>query len=151
MIGKIVAKLRFSRTLKLLAPLPQEQQLLQQIALQLKKPDWLKREVAIYVPTTVDVDVPADNSLYAKQTWQLMKQWFGNATQNEQDGTYMSKARKILPEKSIVVSSNTTSPVLDRHFLTLVGFVGELQYELRQESMAIELDDAMLLLEFACD
>ncbi|WP_017716232.1 hypothetical protein [Kamptonema formosum] len=149
MIGKILAKLGFSRTQKSLARLPEQQLLLPQVARRLKKAERLERKVAIYVPTTVDVNVPADTSLHVEQTRQLMTQLFGGATWNEQDGAYMSDVAGMVREKSIVVRSNTTTEVLDRHFLTLVGFVGELQYQLRQETMAMELDGEMLLLQFA--
>ncbi|MBW4494156.1 MAG: hypothetical protein KME26_13925 [Oscillatoria princeps RMCB-10] len=149
MISKILAKFPLLRTLESLVRLLKQQQLLQQVARRLKKAERLERRVAIYVPTTVDVNVPADTSLHVEQTLQLMAQLFGGATWSEQEGLYMSNVAGMVREKSIVVRSNTTTEVLYRHLPTLVGFVGELQYQLRQETMAMELDGEMLLLQFA--
>jgi CRISPR-associated protein Cmr2 len=148
-ISKILAKFPLLRTLESLVRLLKQQQLLQQVARRLKKAERLERRVAIYVPTTVDVNVPADTSLHVEQTLQLMAQLFGGATWSEQEGLYMSNVAGMVREKNIVVRSNTTTEVLYRHLPTLVGFVGELQYELRQETMAMELDGEMLLLQFA--
>ncbi|WP_017716234.1 hypothetical protein [Kamptonema formosum] len=136
MISQTLAELLSSGLLESLARLPEQEQLLQQVARRLKKGDRVDRWVAIHLPTKVDVKVLADFWLYVEQTQELMGQLFRDAIWNRQDGV------------NIVVRSSVTTEVLDRHLPTLVGFVCYLQYQLRQESMAMELDGEILWLEF---
>lgn len=106
----------------------------------------LDRCIGIVVPTTVDANVPTDTSLHVEQAKQIMAECFGGVSSWEQQGLYISNTWGIIREKSILVRSYATTEALHRHFGLLLCFVVHLGQELRQETIAIEIDGKMLLI-----
>lgn len=131
-----------------LAKFPEIEQLIESARIPNLKVEVLGRSVGIVVPTTVDAIVPADTSFHAEQTKQYMAEWFGGVSCLEQEGLYISSSWGLIREQTIVVRSFATTEALHQHFPLLLHFVGYLQRQLRQESMAVELDGKMLLLQF---
>lgn len=123
---------------------PEVREILSQFAAKV----WvLDRSVAIFVPTTVDVNVRADTSFYVEQTRQLMGRLFGGACWVELGGLYNSPAIGMVKEDVVVVRSHMTSEALRTHLPKVLRFVGYLQRELRQETIALEIDGHMVLLQ----
>jgi len=108
----------------------------------------LDRRVSVFVPATVDVNVPADTELHVGQTMQFMAELFGGVSAVEQAGLYVSSRWGTVREKTVAVRSYTTAATLRRQFPPLLCFVRQLQKELRQEAIAVELDGRLLLMQF---
>ncbi|CAD5989743.1 hypothetical protein PCC9214_05640 [Planktothrix tepida] len=108
----------------------------------------LNRCVSVIVPTTVDANVPADTSFHVEQTKQFMAELFGGASVSEQEGFYKSSQWGMIREKSVVVRSYTTTATLQQHFPLLLCFVRYLQIQLRQETMGVEMDGKLLIIQF---
>lgn len=108
----------------------------------------LDRRVSVFVPTTVDVNVPADTGFHVEQTMQFMAELFGGVSAVEQAGLYVSSRWGAVREKTVAVRSYTTADILRQQFPLLLCFVRELQKELRQEAIALELDGRLFLMQF---
>ncbi len=124
------------------------QQILEINSLSPGKVQVLNRSVSVLVPTTIDATIPADTRLYAEQTKQFMAERFGGAIAIEQEGLYISPQWGMIRETTIAVRSYTTTASLKQHFPMLLGFVRYLQQELRQETMGVEMDGKLLLIQF---
>jgi hypothetical protein len=107
--------------------------------------DVLDNSLVIYVPTTVDVNVAADNSKYVEQTKAFMAKLFDGNSSVEKAGQYDSPVHGIVPENVMLVKSFMTRTALCEYLPQVLDFVAYLQKELRQESIGLEINGKMVL------
>ncbi len=109
---------------------------------------WLlEHSLVIYVPTTIDVNTPLDTSMYVEQAKNLMAELFEGISWVEQGGMYKSALAGMVSENNFLVKSFMTRQALEKHLPAVLNFVGYLQKQLRQETMALEIDGKMVLLQ----
>jgi len=101
------------------------------------------------MPTTIDIDIPGDTSAYVEQAKTLMAELFEGISLVEQSGMYKSSVAGMVSENSYMIKSFMTRQALVEHLPKVLNFVGYLQHELRQETMALEIDGKMILLQMA--
>ena len=110
--------------------------------------DRVKRtnQVRVYIPTTMDVDRQIDTSLYVQRTLALLGNLFGGATSDDAKGVWKSDTEGLVGETVYIVTSYVTQADLDRHLAAIVDFVEGLKQELKQEAMALEVNEKLMLI-----
>ncbi|HEY0071539.1 MAG TPA: Crp/Fnr family transcriptional regulator [Chloroflexia bacterium] len=110
--------------------------------------DRLKRtnQVRMYIPTTVDVDQQLDTSAYVTQALELLGELFGGATSDSAEGVWRSEHDGLVGETVYIVTSYVTRSDLDRHLERILDFVDRLKHELKQEAMALEVNEKLMLI-----
>lgn len=107
----------------------------------------LNSKIAIYVPTTIHVNQPADTSKYVSLVQTKLGSWFGGTTTQEAFGGYISSENEHIGELVYIVRSYCTTAQLEEHFLDVVALGDWLCQELDQESITGELNDTMFLMD----
>jgi hypothetical protein len=97
--------------------------------------------VAIYVPTTVDVD-----QHFVQRTLALLGERFGGAMSMMAQGVWRSDRAMLVGEAIHRVQAYATEEMLHGALPELVGYVRGLKAELRQEAVALEVDGHLLLI-----
>jgi hypothetical protein len=110
--------------------------------------DRVKRtnQVRMYIPTTMDVDRQIDTSLYVQRALELLGDLFGGATSDDAKGVWKSDTEGLVGETVYIVTSYVTQTDLDRHLARIVDFVEGLKRELKQEAMALEVNEKLMLI-----
>jgi RNA binding exosome subunit len=100
----------------------------------------------MYIPTTMDVDRQIDTSLYVQRALELLGDLFGGATSDDAKGVWKSDTEGLVGETVYIVTSYVTQTDLDRHLARIVDFVEGLKRELKQEAMALEVNEKLMLI-----
>lgn len=102
----------------------------------------LKEKVAVYVPSTVDVDKKINNEFYVNQVLTKFSEIFGGATAINVDGAWMSKANGLVLEKNIIIYSycdNLTNENVDK----VLSICEWLKSELKQEAISLVVNNQL--------
>jgi CRP-like cAMP-binding protein len=103
-------------------------------------------QVSVYIPTTIDVDRAVDTSSYVQRTLAFLGERFGGATTNQARGVWNSNDAGLVGEDIHIVRSYATQDALDQHLHAILEFVEGLKVELRQEAMAVEINQKLMLI-----
>jgi len=133
-------------------PSPTEQRLdnlpepLAQVAQALADRLGRTQQIGIYIPTTLNVNQSADTQASLEKTLAFMGQLFGGATSNLAQGIWSSQAAELVSESITIVKSYVTQYDLDRHLPAVIEYVESLKDELKQETMALEVNQKLMLI-----
>ncbi len=109
--------------------------------------DRLERthEIGVYIPTTVDVDRSIDTIPYVEQTLAFLGELFGGATSSQAQGIWNSDEAGLVSETIHIVRAYTTRAHMNRHLDQVLAYLEGLKAELKQEAMALEMDQRLIL------
>ncbi|BCS31502.1 hypothetical protein TBR22_A07030 [Luteitalea sp. TBR-22] len=102
--------------------------------------------IALFIPTTVDVDARADTTAHVQRALDFLAKRFGGATSREATGVWNSHVAGLVAEQVFIVNTFVSRAALHRHLDEVVAFVKVLKGELRQEAMALEVNDTLTLI-----
>ena len=102
--------------------------------------------LAIFIPTTLDVDQQADTTPYVRRALDFLAERFGGATSREAEGVWNSHSAGLVGETVYIVNTFASRGALTEHLDAVVAFVKTLKAELRQEAMALEVNDTLTLI-----
>jgi CRP-like cAMP-binding protein len=104
--------------------------------------------VSVYIPTTLDVDQAVDTTLYVERTLRFLGDRFGGATATTEDaqGVWKSDQLGLVGETVHIVRTYVTQPALQQHLPGVVEYMEQLKVELRQEAMALEVNQRLILI-----
>lgn len=110
--------------------------------------DRLQRNnhIGIFIPTTFDVDKYFDTTPYIDRTLAFLGERFGGATSEEAKGIWNSEDIGLVGEKLFKVHTYATSTDLKNYLDEVVDFVREIKIELKQEAMAMEINQKLTLI-----
>ena len=110
--------------------------------------DRLQRNnhIGIFIPTTYDVDKYFDTTPYIDRTLAFLGERFGGATSEEAKGIWNSEDIGLVGEKLFKVHTYATSTDLKNFLDEVVEFVRVIKTELKQEAMAIEINQKLTLI-----
>lgn len=110
--------------------------------------DRLERtnQVSVFIPTTVEVNQTLDTSEYVKQTLDFLGERFGGATCKEAQGVWNSDEAGLVGEKVFIVHTYATQGDLNKYLDEVVEFIEKLKQELKQEAMALEINQKLTLI-----
>lgn len=103
-------------------------------------------QIGIYIPTTIGVDQRATISTYVDKTLSFMGKTFGKATHEQVQGVWNSQQAGLVEENIHLVRSFCSQPALDKHMGEVVDYVETLKRELQQETMALEVNQKLMLI-----
>lgn len=105
----------------------------------------LSASVRVYVPSTVDTDVAADTSAVLERVQTHLSNCFGGSTTFAAVGTWVSPGSGLVKEHVSVVQSYCDSATLEKHVDSIVELAESIRTELRQEAVAIEINNRLYL------
>lgn len=110
--------------------------------------DRLERtnNIAMYIPTTVDVDKQIDTTLYVEKTLKFFGERFGGATSKQAQGVWNSEHVGLVGETVFIVNSYVTQADLNKYLDEVIDYVKEIKVELKQEAMALEVNQKLTLI-----
>ena len=110
--------------------------------------DRLQRNnhIGIFIPTTFDVNTYFDTTPYIDRTLEFLGERFGGATSEEAKGIWNSEEIGLVGEKLFKVHTYATSRDLKKYLDEVVDFVKQIKDELKQEAMAIEINQKLTLI-----
>lgn len=100
----------------------------------------LSQKVKIYVPSTVDVNIAADNSKYVEKSLKLLASAFGGATSYQAFGAWLSQSGELVKESITVCEAFCKEADLQNSIELIYDFCLELKIELKQEAIALEVN-----------
>lgn len=103
-------------------------------------------EVAIFIPTTVDVDQEIDPAPYVNAATSLFGDCFGGATVREAKGVWKSEDLGLVGERILMVIAACGREQLNRSLNKITSHMLALKGRLRQEAMAMSVDGRLILL-----
>lgn len=103
----------------------------------------LTDRVALYIPTTVNVNRPTDNSATVAKVAREFSEMFGGATQADRIGYYLANNGELVKEAVTVIYSNTNRETLEANFSTVLKMAEDIRDEYRQEAVTVEVNGAI--------
>lgn len=97
-------------------------------------------KVAVYVPSTVNVNEHIDNSEYVKRTIGELADLFGGATATQAVGGWRCANGEIVLENTTIVYSFCTSEALQENFAKVYDICERLKAEMSQEAVTLEVN-----------
>lgn len=98
----------------------------------------LNCKVAIYVPSTLDCNVPCDNSAQVAGIMAALSDMFGGATSTPAQGAYRAHDGSLVMEKIDIVYSYCTSEQAEQHMGAVMALCDKLKTVMRQECITLE-------------
>jgi len=110
--------------------------------------DRLQRnnQVALFIPTTYDVNKPVDTTKYIDETLAFLGKRFGGATSEEVKGIWNSNEIGLVGERLFKVHTYATPIDLQKKLNDVIEYVGRMKKDLKQEAMAIEINQRLTLI-----
>ena len=101
----------------------------------------LTERVAIYVPSTLNIDKNIDNSIYVNEVTSKLCKLFGGATSYNAMGSWFSdELKKVVTEDVTIIYSNCTSTQLENNIFQVWDIANELKNEMSQECISLEIN-----------
>lgn len=98
----------------------------------------LNAKVAIYVPSTTDVNVPTDNKKFVNKVMTKFSEWFGGCTSTPAVGGWVSNSGALVVENVTIVHAFCTPESFGKHFEEVYTLATEIRDEMRQEAVTLE-------------
>ncbi|MEN7549915.1 cyclic nucleotide-binding domain-containing protein [Rapidithrix thailandica] len=103
-------------------------------------------QIAIYIPSTVNINETSDTRPFVQTTSNFLAERFGGSTTKEAQGVWNSEHTGLVDEKVYIVSSYATQADMNRHMDDVVDYVKQIKSELKQEAMALEINQQLALI-----
>ena len=100
----------------------------------------LSCRVAVYVPSTVDVNQATDNAEQVDGTLRLLSSLFGGATAADAMGCWLSDAGSLIKERITVVYAYCSSDQIKEAIEQVLSHAESIKQAMKQESVAIEVN-----------
>lgn len=105
----------------------------------------LNHALAIFVPSTLDVNQPVDNEHQVQSTLEFLGQIFGGATKTNAEGVWRSEDNGLVTEQVTMVRTFVSKPALEANLNLVVEFATQLKKEMKQEAVALSVDHQLIL------
>lgn len=107
---------------------------------QLKFKFDLDCKIAIYVPSTKNVNESVDNTEQVHEVIKELSSMFGGATASEAVGGWVSENGDTVLEKVTIVYSFCSSEDLRKHFESVYKICERIKEEMTQEAITLEVN-----------
>ena len=97
-------------------------------------------KVSIFVPFTVDVNKPVDNTEKVLETIKKLSTIFGGATASNAFGGWVAQNGEVVTEKVTIVYSFCSSEQLQTNIDTIYGICMDLKTSMKQEAITLEIN-----------
>ncbi len=106
----------------------------------LKRLIKLSSHIRVFVPSTININEPIDNSSFISNIQKSLVQYFGGATIYNAVGAWQSIGTGIINEKITIAESYTTTEKLNANIDNLLSLCEALKIDMKQESIALEIN-----------
>lgn len=103
----------------------------------------LESKIGLAVPGTENVNQLVDTKEHVSKVMTYFCTWFGGATVNKTEGGYIASNGQLVVEPVSWVISYCTTKQLEMHSVQVVSLAESLCRELRQESIAVIINESM--------
>lgn len=103
----------------------------------------LSSKIAVYVPSTTDINVQIDNTKYVDNCATLLSDCFGGATSCQTLGYWTSPSQGLVKEHTTMVFAYCSDTDLQNHIEKVIDFCENLKKELKQDAIAVEINGEM--------
>jgi hypothetical protein len=105
----------------------------------------LTHSLGIFIPSTLDVDQAVDNTEQVQSTLSFLGSLFGGATSSEAEGVWRSQDSGLVTEQVTIVRTFLSQRLLERHLDDVISFATQLKQDMRQEAVAVDVDNQLIL------
>lgn len=105
----------------------------------------LNHALAIFVPSTMDVSQQTDNTQQVQQALAFLGSIFGGATSSNAEGVWRSEESGLVTEQVTIVRTFVSAKALESHLDTVIDFASGLKRDMKQEAVAISIDNQLIL------
>lgn len=105
----------------------------------------LTHTIGIFIPSTLDVDQAVDNAEQVKDTLAFLGAIFGGATSSDAEGVWRSEDSGLVVEQVTVVRTFVSKQAMETHLDAVIEFATDLKRAMRQEAVALDVDNQLLL------
>lgn len=98
----------------------------------------LNAKVAIYVPSTTNVNEPTDNTAIVNDVMTAFSKWFGGCTSTPAVGGWVSNSGALVVENVTIVYAFCTPESFGKHFEEVYALAAEIRDEMKQEAVTLE-------------
>ena len=105
----------------------------------------LTHAIGIFIPSTVDVDQAVDNTSQVQAALSFFGDLFGGAISNRGDGVWRSEESGLVAEQVTIVRAFVSAKALEKHLDAVVEFATRIKQEMKQEAVAIDVDNQLVL------
>ena len=105
--------------------------------------DSLTTKIAIYVPSTIDIDSHVDDSAQVEKTAIFLSDLFGGCTACNVSGYWIDSNKKLIKEKPVVVYAYTTEAKAREAEEKIIDFVQQMKKEMQQECISVEYNNRL--------
>lgn len=105
----------------------------------------LNHSVALFVPSTMDVNQQTDNRSQVQATLSFLGNLFGGATSSNAEGAWRSEESGLVQEQVTIVRTFVSKKALDTYLDDVVNFAADLKNNMKQEAVAISVDNQLIL------
>lgn len=118
----------------------------------LKSKMALTERVAIYVPSTLDIDKSIDNTHYVNMVTAKLCKLFGGATSyNAMGSWYSDELKKVVTENVTIIYSNCTKDQLENNVFKVWDIANELKNTMAQECISLEINGDLYFVDNKLD
>lgn len=106
----------------------------------------LTQTVAIFIPSTMDVDQAVENEAQVQAALSFFGNLFGGATSSDADGVWRSEESGLVVEKVSIVRSFVSERALQKNLDDVIAFAGQIKEAMKQEAVAIDVNNELVLI-----
>lgn len=97
-------------------------------------------KVSVYVPSTMDVNKPVDNTEKVLEIIKKLSTIFGGATASNAFGGWVAQNGEVVTEKVTIVYAFCSSDKLAENIDTVYGICLDLKKSMKQEAITLEIN-----------
>jgi len=105
--------------------------------------DNLDAKIAIYVPSTIDIDHTVDNAEQVEKTAVFLSDLFGGCTACNVSGYWITDNKKLKKENPVIVYAYTTEAKAQEAEEKIIDFVQQMKKEMQQECISVEYNNRL--------
>lgn len=106
----------------------------------------LPHRVAVYVPSTQDVNHAADNAEQVQRVARELSEMFGGATATTARGFWVSDSAGLVAESVTIVYASCTDKQYHEQVPEVLRIAQRIKAEMQQEAVSVELDGVLYLI-----
>lgn len=106
----------------------------------------LPQRVALYVPSTQDINHDTDNAAQVERVARDFCGWFGGATAQQSAGYWLSDTAGLVREAVTIVYAACTAAQLREHLPDVLQLAQQIKAEMQQEAVSVELNGALYII-----
>lgn len=107
----------------------------------------LKNKVVLYIPSTIDMNIPIDNKTQVKKACVFFSSLFGGCTTINAIGNWIDSNSNLITENITLVYSNCTTMQLLKSKKAIINYARNLCNEMKQACISLEINNKLMFID----